>query len=259
MALETYSDLKNTIQGWVDREDPEFIAEIPSFIRLAESEIYRDLRCRDNEFIAYYTNTDYGIVGQAGLGIPPVGIHRIMPSNYKEVNLVTWDDTPLQEISLQNLKERRLFNRDHLVQYFAHFARTMDFSGAIEEDPSLWSDGQKLELHYYGTESLDSLPDWHTVDNPVENPPIEAGTTPIVQSDANTTRMFQHHPEMYLHGALHFAYFFLQDYEKAALYKPLFFEATERVRLESHNDLFTGSTAEVTSVYGDDSYYGGGR
>jgi hypothetical protein len=44
MALSTYSELKTSIAGWLNREDADTIAKIPDFIALAEAKIARDVR-----------------------------------------------------------------------------------------------------------------------------------------------------------------------------------------------------------------------
>ena len=44
MALSTYSELKTSIAGWLNREDADTIAAIPDFIALAEAKIARDVR-----------------------------------------------------------------------------------------------------------------------------------------------------------------------------------------------------------------------
>lgn len=47
MSITTYAELKTAVQNWLER--PDLSALIPDFIRLAETMINRDLRCRQNE------------------------------------------------------------------------------------------------------------------------------------------------------------------------------------------------------------------
>lgn len=42
--IRTYGDLKNAVGLWIDRDDDEFVNQIPNFINFAEKEIYRALR-----------------------------------------------------------------------------------------------------------------------------------------------------------------------------------------------------------------------
>lgn len=42
--IQTYSNLKDAVAEWIDRDDDEFINQIPNFINFAEKEIYRTLR-----------------------------------------------------------------------------------------------------------------------------------------------------------------------------------------------------------------------
>jgi len=59
--MQTYGELKTAVADWLDRED--LVAQIPDFIRLTEAEIYRDLRCQDNEFKVTYNNAGWTIEG----------------------------------------------------------------------------------------------------------------------------------------------------------------------------------------------------
>jgi len=47
MAIANYSDLKAAIAAWLDRSD--LTARIPDFIQLAETKIFRAMRCPGNE------------------------------------------------------------------------------------------------------------------------------------------------------------------------------------------------------------------
>jgi len=44
MALSTYSELKDSISGWLNREDADTIAKIPDFIALVEGDMNRQIR-----------------------------------------------------------------------------------------------------------------------------------------------------------------------------------------------------------------------
>lgn len=42
--IKTYGDLKNAVSLWMNRDDDEFVNQIPNFINFAEKEIYRTVR-----------------------------------------------------------------------------------------------------------------------------------------------------------------------------------------------------------------------
>lgn len=47
MALGTYTELQAAVKAWMARIDSNFSASIPDMIRLAESRIWKNLRCSD--------------------------------------------------------------------------------------------------------------------------------------------------------------------------------------------------------------------
>lgn len=51
--INSYSDLQNAIMLWADRDDEEFIRQIPNFIDFAQKDIYRKLRIQPIQKEAY--------------------------------------------------------------------------------------------------------------------------------------------------------------------------------------------------------------
>lgn len=245
--MQTYGELKSAIANWIDRLD--LTAEIPEFIRLAEGDIFRDLRCKQNEFTAEYTSTSWSING-VNQGAPTLGIHKTLPQNFKEMKLVSWDSRPLGEVSEQNMRLRLLNNSDPEPVKFAQVVRQMLFSQDIPDDLSTWESTSTLIYTYYGVESLNSFPTWQTAANPVDKPAVEdLAPENIAQSDSNTTRLLQHYPDLYLAGAMVWAHRFLRDPEKAMEWKATFDE--QRGLLGVEEGELTGSTVQVTGIYGD--------
>lgn len=245
--MQNYGELKTAIANWADRVD--LTAEIPDFVRLAEGDIFRDLRCRHNEFTAQYTSTGWSING-VSQGPWTTGAFITLPQNFKEMKLVTWAGIPLDNISEQQLRVRTVNGTDSEPTAFAEVSRKLMFTNTIPTNPADWGTGDVLTYTYYGVESLNSFPTWQTAANPVDNPAVE-DTTPdnISQTDSNTTRLFQHAPDLYLSGALMWTYRFLNNPQKVAEWKAAFDERRELIELESGE--FLGSTTAVTSVYGD--------
>lgn len=247
--MQTYGELKAEIANWLDRTDQT--DNIPKFIRLAEGDIYRDLRCRQNLFVARIAQTAWTINGVTQPDAPPpTGLINTLPQNYKEMRLVTWNDRPLREVSEQDIQGRLLSACDSEPRVFAQIGRDIFYSAAIPDDPSAWNENDQLSFTYYGTESLDSFPTWQTSANPVDNPAVE-DTTPegLTQTDANTTRLLQHAPDLYLSGAMMWAHRLLREPEMAQVWKATFDEA--RGRLGDESEDLTGSTTTINSIYGD--------
>tara|TARA_R110000851_G_scaffold40320_2_gene101745 strand:- start:9587 stop:10327 length:741 start_codon:yes stop_codon:yes gene_type:complete len=245
--MNTYGELKTEVADWLNRED--LTAKIPLFVRLAETEIYRGLRCQDNEFRAIYNNAGWRIEGHPSQVLSD-GIARNLPSNYMELKLVTWNGRPLQMVSDATIALSTLRQSDATPLYYCMNGRFVQFSQDIPTDPATWEDGAELVYTYYGTESLDSMPPWQVPTNPVETPVVE-DTAPNAntQTDANTTRMLQTNPDLYLHGSLYFAGLYLKDAATAQQYKALFSAALEEKRVEATFNMVSGSTSEVTQVY----------
>jgi hypothetical protein len=251
MAIQTYGELKTEVANWLDREDQT--SNIPNFIRLAEADIYRDLRCRHNEFNAVYTRTGMTIDGIAQPA-QTAGSFRLLPQSYKEMKLVTWDGYPLKEISEQRMRQRLRINADAQTLYYAEFAKQLLFSNIIPDNYAEWSDNTELTYTYYGTESLDSGPVWQTPVNPVDDPVVEGAAPTLTQTDVNSTRLLVHAPSLYLAGSLMWAHRLLRETEKSMEWKMIFDEQRGLLDIES-NEL-TGSTVAVSNTYDERGYYG---
>jgi len=86
MALDTYANLQTSIASWAWRTgDPEFTAQIPDFITLAESRFNRSLRLREMEALATLT-----LVNSAAS----------LPSDYLEFRRVVASTSPAQPLEL---------------------------------------------------------------------------------------------------------------------------------------------------------------
>lgn len=248
--METYGELKTNVADWLNREDVD--AKVPNWVRLAEVDIYRDLRCDDNEFIATYTPTEWVIQGLPTMGAWTTGDFLLLPPNFRELTLATWNGIPLDQISRAEFARqvKRLDNGETSV--FAMSGRRLMFDLAIPEDPLAWGVDDVLEYTYYGVESLNSTPTWHVGINPVENPAVEDLTPEaLTQTDANTTRMLQRNPDVYLNGTLYYANIYLKNDLEAQKYGSLFKGGLDALKIESENRAFSGSTSVVTSVYSD--------
>lgn len=242
--ISTYGELKTTVAQWLDRED--LAGVIPSFIRLAEEDIFDGLRCHDNEFTTTITSTEYTLGDNPPIATTDDLIYAL-PSNYREMKLVTWNDTPVQQVSQQRLQQVLTTLPSNQVAYFAIFDHKISFVSPLGPIAD-WDDAQTLVYRYYGTESLDAMPSYQTQQNPVETPPVPVGAPEDnVQSDTNTNRMLQHNPMIYLYATMRHAYIWLQQPERATFFEAQYMQA--RQRLEVTSSELQGSTATVINAY----------
>ena len=245
--MNTYGTLKTALADWLDRED--LVGQIPLFIRMAEDDIYDGLRCHHNEFEAVYSQTEY-VLGDNAAVANEVGLYKILPSNFREMRLVTWEDRPLKEVTPQRMAALKFGEGITEVSYFAIKNRTIEMADSIPDDPAEWGESSKLVYWYYGTESLDSMPSYQTATNAVETPPI-AGPDQEgnAQTDSNTTRLLQQFPNLYFAAALRHAYDYLQVPAKSAEWFARFNSA--KARLQGSSTELTGSTVTVGNAYTD--------
>lgn len=244
--MNTYGTLKTAIADWLDRED--LVGQIPTFVRLGEDDIYDGLRCHHNEFTATYTEVNYTLADNPAIPVTD-DLVRKLPSNFREMRLVTLNDRPLKETSMQQLQRRIVNGSDSEVRYFALFAREISFSqdiGLVAD----WDEGTSLVYRFYGTESLDAMPSYQTGQNPVETPPV-AGAVPEdnVQVETNTTRLLQHSPNLYLAAALRHAYSYLREPEKMAEWEAKF--RVSKAMVQASSTELVGSTVSIRNAYPD--------
>ena len=97
MALSTYSELKTSIAGWLNREDADTIAKIPDFIALAEAKISRDVRhWRQEKRVTTNLNEQYENLPNDWLGM---------------IQMQLTQGGKLQAISANELQNRKQLNR----------------------------------------------------------------------------------------------------------------------------------------------------
>ncbi|MGB2336186.1 MAG: phage adaptor protein, partial [Alcanivorax sp.] len=241
--MKNYGELKDAIAGWVDRRDSKFLLELPGFIRLAESEIYRDLKSHDNEFVMKLTAADN----------PKNPI--TLPQNFKSFKLVLADGFPLERLSDSEYQRDVAARQAGNAYGFATLNRKLYLMPHTSEDIDP-ADDVSIEVHYYGTESITEMAPFDTAQNP-NSVPESDGTpsTTTERGDEATTRVFLINPDLYLAGALYWAYLWLQVPDKAQLWKAKFEEANTDLKVEARRAARSGSTNTVQSAYYDGSYH----
>lgn len=245
MAMDNYGELKLAVADWLDRTDASTLARIPDFIRMAEGEIYRDLRVRDNEFIASYRLLDN----------PKNPI--ALPQNFREIKLVTHNDYPLERISDQAYQRKvsSHYSPPNVKEFCTQERDLYLFPWTTEEFPPDTEDFL-IQVHYYGTESLGSMTVWGTSTNPNSNPESAGdAATYTERPDETTTRMFLVNPDMYLFGALSYAYIYLREESKSATARQVFQTALNEIKTESEGAEYSGSTTAVSNIYTERGFY----
>ena len=245
--MDTYGALLEAVANWLNRED--LSDQFPQFVRLAETEIYRDLRCQDNEFVVTHTSAGWSFT-DGDVQANTDGVHLALPSNYREMSLVTWNGFPLTVASKAMLQARLAAQIDSRPSYFAMSANRIEFCYPMDTDPDEWASTDVLVYTYYGVESLCSMPTWQVAYNPVENPPVEdESPEELEQLDSNTTRMLQRHPDLYLHGTLYQASLLLRDDVLAAKHGGLFKAAMASIKREGKRARYAGGTKQMASAH----------
>jgi len=132
MALSTYSELKTSIAGWLNREDADTIAKIPDFIALAEANFNRSVRhWRMEKRSTAIANTQY----------------TALPEDFIEplrFSITSGTTTRLEMLSQAQMLDRRE-SSDNVANNSRFYAIT---DGSIELFPTPSSD-QTLEMVYY--------------------------------------------------------------------------------------------------------------
>lgn len=85
MAIANYSDLKAAIAAWLDRSD--LTARIPDFIQLAETKIFRAMRCPGNEQWVTYPASSANVQTFQ------------IPNDFIEAKILMYGTLPLTRIS----------------------------------------------------------------------------------------------------------------------------------------------------------------
>ena len=245
MAMNNYGELRAAIADWLNRVDAVTLARIPDFIRMTEGEIYRDLRVRDNEFKFTLTQDEN----------PNNPI--TLPQNFREIKLVTHNDYPLERISDQDYQRKTSshYSPPNVKEFCTQERELYLFPWT--SDNIAPEDGEiTIDIHYYGTESLGEMATWETADNPNSIP--ESDGTPAAyteRSNASTTRMFLVNPDMYLFGALSYAYIYLREESKSATSRQIFQAALSEIKTESVEAEYSGSTTAVSNIYTERGFY----
>lgn len=204
--MDTFSSLKTTIADYLARND--MTDQIPSFIKLAEARMSRELQ-----------NAMLEEVAQADI----VADQRFitLPADLRSIREVATIDgttrTGLRYLAPAQLDEDKKQNPTRTdLSYFS----------ITSQDLELWacpSKDMKIEIVY--NEGVQALSD-----------------------SQPTTTMLTRHPDAYLYGALAHAYDYLQDETRAQSYDAKFTRALAEVMRDTEKQRFGTADLQIRSV-----------
>ena len=185
--INTYGWLKKAVSLWADRDDPEFVNQIPNFINFAEKEIYRNLRIPPLEKEVYLDIKD-GVAF-----IPPDYLEAQWMMRSKDG--LIFRVTSLEEVDW--LKRNNSVNPTNWNQgevVFARLGSRFIFYPAIEADTPVYPDDGSPEI-------------------PAENAVVLSyyADPPEFWEDSDTSAILTIAPELLLYFALRHASLFVQD------------------------------------------------
>lgn len=208
--IKTYGDLKNAVSLWMDRDDDEFISQIPNFINFAEKEIYRNVRIPKFEREIYLPIRD----GVAYIPADCLEIKYIMFAKSGKV----FRTTSLEELDSIKQKGDKIPN-----PVFAQATGRLYFYPEITAHSNANTagivpmlDGTEVIMSYY------------------------RDTTELGKDD-ESNEIMTIAPELMLYTALKHACVFVQDDNGAQKWGALSQATTETIMQQAHNMNFSGS------------------
>lgn len=224
--INSYGWLKKAVALWIDRDDDEFVKQIPNFINFAEKEIYRNLRIPPIEKEAYLSILD-GIAS-----IPPdlLETNYIMKYNNGQMLRVT----SLEEVDWlrrDKIKVRSDWNKSEIV--FARAGKRFLFYPSINadipppqgrDDPPVPIPENAIIINYYA----DSMP---------------------MMNDEDTNTLLTIAPELLLYFALRHACLFVQDDNGVQKWSAMGNALLEEMIEQARKAEYAGSPLVIPNTY----------
>lgn len=215
--INTYGWLKKAVALWADRDDDEFVNQIPNFINFAEKEIYRNLRIPPLEKEVYLDIKD--------------GVAYI-PPDYLEAQWMmrAKDGTIFQVTSPEEISYRRqhgTINPSHWNNQPVNFAR---FGSRFIFYPSIEAD-----TPYYPDDGSPLIP--------AENSVILSyyADPPEFHEDTDTSAILTIAPELLLYFALRHSALYVQDNEGAEKWSALGQASLDEIVIQAERSEWKGS------------------
>lgn len=226
--ISTYEDLKEAVQLWIDRDDEEFVGQVPNFINFAEKEIYREMRFPPMEKEAYLKIVN----GQAD--IPTDWLESIYMTTCTGWNKVreTSSDEVLYNLNLYPNSTSKAVNEI----MFCRMGKRFFFYPAIDANLPVTDklgnqhfDGSEMILGYYA--------------DPVE-----------LVGDSESSTLLQIAPDLLLYTALKHACSFVQDNDGEQAFTAKADAAMQQMQDQKQQQDFKGSP-KVVAIANINTYW----
>lgn len=211
--ISTYGGLKKAVQLWADRDDPEFIDQIPNFIDFGQKEIYRNLRIPT-------------VVKEAYLSIKD-GVAYIPPDFLETEWIMRARDAQVFKLvapeEMSALRENMFNRHDDRVVKYARFGNRWLFYPLINADTPYYPDDAP--------------------DVPAENSVILSyyADAPEMVNDDDTSAILTIAPELLLYFALRHSALYVQDNEGAEKWSALGQASLDEIVIQAERSEWKGS------------------
>lgn len=217
--IRNYGDLKAAVALWIDRDDDEFVNQIPNFINFAEKEIYRAVRIPRFEREIYLKITN----GMAYIPTDLLQVNYIMKAQTGEV----YRTTSLEELDwLRRGKTTHTsqFNESEVVwaRTTGRFYFNPPITATIPEGTELT--GNEVLLSYYRD-------------------------TAEMVNDTDSCAILTIAPELLLYTALKHACLFVQDDAAVQKWAALAMASMSDIQKQADNAEYSGSPLVIPNSY----------
>lgn len=217
--IRTYGDLKAAVALWIDRDDDEFVNQIPNFINFAEKEIYRAVRIPRFEREIYLKITN----GMAYIPTDLLQVNYIMKAQTGQV----YRTTSIEELDwLRRGKTTHStqFNESEVVwaKTTGRFYFYPPITATIPEGTELT--GNEVLLSYYRD-------------------------TAEMVNDTDSCAILTIAPELLLYTALKHACLFVQDDAAVQKWAALAMASMSDIQKQADNAEYSGSPLVIPNSY----------
>lgn len=216
--ISTYGGLKKAVSLWADRDDPEFVEQIPNFIDFGQKEIYRNLR------IPTVSKEVYLSIKDGTCHIPPDFLEAQWIMRAKTGQLFKL----IGPEEMSALRENGIGKHDDTSIKFARFGNRWLFYPLIDADTPVYPDDGAPEI-------------------PAENSVILSyyADPPELVNDSDTSAILTIAPELLLYFALRHASLFVQDNEGAEKWSALGTASLEEIVHQAKASEWKGSPLAI--------------
>lgn len=225
--IKSYGDLKKAVALWIDRDDPEFVDQIPTFINFAEKEIYRNLRIPRFEREIYLRIRE----GMAYIPADCVEINYIMHAHTGKVFRTTSPEE-LDWLRRGMTKNQSSFNQQEIVwtrttgRFYFYPPITANIPTKTTDCCEETYDGSEVLISYY------------------------RDTSEMVE-DTDTCAIITIAPELFLYMALKHACLFVQDDNGVQKWGAMANASMAEIDAQAKRMEYSGSPLVIPNAYGD--------